>query len=168
MVVQDPERVKDDYYYRSRKGVLMQEIKERFGDLVKISHGQRGEERFQAEPEPGRFADLVRECLSLFTPWATPCLVPAVFDPISDSIPPLQFEGRDKEDQIEVNRIHAALHPNCYQRLIKALGFQSPDQRLEVPHFFLSNENGDRNQDRQDRRPNLELGIEDNRGFEHH
>lgn len=159
VVVQDPERVKDDYYYRSRKGVLMQEIKERFGDRVKICHGQRGEDRFQAEPEPGRFAELVSECLSFFTPWATPCLVPAGFDPISDSIPSLQFEGREKEDQIEVNRIHAALHPNCYQRLIKALGFPSPDQRLEVPHFFLSKENGDWNNDRRDRP--LELGAED-------
>lgn len=161
VVVQDPERVKDDYYYRSRKGVLMQEIKERFGDLVKICHGQRGEERFQAEPEPGRFAELVRECLSFFTPWATPCLVPAGFDPITDSIPSLLFEGRDKEDQIEVNRIHAALHPNCYQRLIKALGFHLPDQRLEIPHFFLSNDNSDRNEGRRDRSPTLELGIED-------
>jgi hypothetical protein len=161
VVVQDPERVKDDYYYRSRKGVLMQEIKERFGDLVKTSQGQRGEERFQAEPEPDRFAELVKECLFFFTPWATPCLVPSGFDPISDSIPSLQFEGRDREDQIEVNRIHAALHPNCYQRLIKALGFHSPDQRLEVPLFFLSNESGDRNQGRGDLRPNLELGAED-------
>ncbi|MCM3906469.1 MAG: hypothetical protein ND866_32680 [Pyrinomonadaceae bacterium] len=161
VVVQDPERVKDDYYYRSRKGVLMQEIKERFGDLIKISHGQRGEERFQAEPEREQFADLVRECLSFFTPWATPCLVPAGFDPISDSIPSLLFEGSDKEDQIEVNRIHAALHPNCYQRLIEALGFPLPDQRLELPHFFLSNENSDRNQGSRDRHPNQELGVED-------
>jgi hypothetical protein len=161
VVVQDPERVKDDYYYRSRKGVLMQEIKERFGDLVKISHGQRGEERFQAEPEPGRFAELVRECLSFFTPWATPCLVPAGFDPITDHIPSLLFEGRDKEDQVEVNRIHAALHPNCYQRLIKALGFALPDQRLEVPHFFLSDDNSDQNEGRRDRSPTLELGIAD-------
>jgi hypothetical protein len=161
VVVQDPERVKDDYYYRSRKGVLMQEIKERFGDLVKICHGQRGEERFQAEPEPSRFAELVRESLSFFTPWATPCLVPAGFDPITDSIPSLLFEGRDKEDQIEVNRIHAALHPNCYQRLIKALGFHLPDQRLEVPHFFLSNDNSHRNEGRRDRGPTQELGIDD-------
>jgi hypothetical protein len=161
VVVQDPERVKDDYYYRSRKGVLMQEIKERFGDLVKISHGQRGEERFQAESEPERFTDLVRECLSFFTPWATPCLVPEGFDPLSDSIPSLLFEGRDKEDQIEVNRIHAAVHPNCYQRLIKALGFHLPDQRLELPQFFLSKENGDQNQAPRERRPNQALGVED-------
>ena len=48
VVIQDPERVKDDYYYRSRKGVLMQEIKARFGDLVRIAHGQRGEDRFRS------------------------------------------------------------------------------------------------------------------------
>jgi hypothetical protein len=161
LLVQDPERVKDDYYYRSRKGLLMQEIKERFGDIVKICHGQRGEDRFQAEPEPGRFAELVNDCLSSFTPWATPCLVPSGLDPILDTIPSLQFESREKEDQIEVNRIHAALHPNCFQRLIKALGLPLPDERLEVPHFFLSKENGDRNPDRRDRRPNLKLGEED-------
>jgi hypothetical protein len=161
VVIQDPERVKDDYYYRSRKGVLMQEIKARFGDLVRISHGQRGEDRFQAEPEPSRFADLVNECLSFFTPWATPCLVPASVDPISDTIPALKFESREKEDQVEINRIHAALHPKCYQRLIKALGFHSPDQRLAVPHFFLSADNNDPKHDRRDRRPNLELGDDD-------
>ena len=161
VVVQDPERVKDDYYYRSRKGVLMQEIKARFGDLVRICHGQRGEERFQAEPEPGQFAELVEDCLSFFTPWATPCLVPAGYDPITQSIPSLVFQGEDKEDQTEVNRIHAALHPNCYQRLIRALGFHSPDQRLEVPQFFLSKVNGDRNEGYRGRTSNLELGVDD-------
>ena len=35
-VIQDPERVKDDYYYRSRKGVLMQELKGRFGDRKSV------------------------------------------------------------------------------------------------------------------------------------
>jgi len=76
-VIQDPERVKDDYYYRSRKGVLMQELKQRFGDLINIGHGSRGEERFEADNNQGRFVELVRECLSFFTPWHTPCLVPA-------------------------------------------------------------------------------------------
>ena len=161
VVVQDPERVKDDYYYRSRKGVLMQEIKERFGDFVRISHGQRGEERFQAEPEPGQFKRLVGDCLSLFTPWSTPCLVPAGYDPITQSIPSLVFQGEDKEDRTEVNRIHAAIHPNCYERMVSALGFHTPDHRLEVPHFFLSRENGNRNDGYRDRYANTELGRED-------
>ena len=161
VVVQDPERVKDDYYYRSRKGVLMQEIKERFGDFVRISHGQRGEERFQAEPEPGQFARLVGDCLSFFTPWSTPCLVPAGYDPITQSIPSLVFQGEDKEDGTEVNRIHAALHPNCYERMVSALGFHTPDHRLEVPHFFLSQENGNRNGGHRDRYASTDLGQED-------
>ena len=80
-VIQDPERVKNDYYYRSRKGVLMQELKQRFGDLINIGHGPRGEERFEADNNQGRFVELVRECLSFFTPWHTPCLVPAGIDP---------------------------------------------------------------------------------------
>jgi len=161
VVVQDPERVKDDYYYRSRKGVLMQEIKERFGEFVRISHGQRGEERFQAEPEPGQFARLVGDCLSFFTPWSTPCLVPAGYDPITESIPSLVFRGEDKEDLTEVNRIHAALHPNCYERMVSALGFHTPDHRLEVPHFFLSQENGNRNGGFRDRSTSTHLGQED-------
>ena len=76
-VIQDPERVKDDFYYRSRKGVLMQELKQRFGDLINVRHGPRGEERFETDDNPGRFAELVRDCLSFFTPWNTRCLVPA-------------------------------------------------------------------------------------------
>ena len=88
-VIQDPERVKDDYYYRSRNGVLMKELKDRFGNLVDSNRGPRGEERFQSHDPPGRHADLVRECLSYFTPWHTPCLVPAGIDPIRTDHPSL-------------------------------------------------------------------------------
>lgn len=143
VVVQDPERVKDDYYYRSRKGVLMQELKERFGEFLKMSRGPHGEVRFQAEPRPRRFAELIGECLSVFTPWGTPCLVPAGYNPVTDNIPSLSGGG-NQEDQTELNRIHALLHPDCYQRLIYALGLLSPAERLEIPHFFLSHEHVDR------------------------
>src|SRR6266567_2727734 len=66
-VIQDPDRVKDDYYYRSRKGVLVQELKQRFGDLINICRGPRGEERFQPDDNQPRFVELVRECLGYFT-----------------------------------------------------------------------------------------------------
>ncbi|MGH9903873.1 MAG: hypothetical protein ACRD68_18850, partial [Pyrinomonadaceae bacterium] len=131
VVVQDPERVKDDYYYRSRKGVLMQELKERFGNLVRIVRGHHGEERFEAEPRSGRLAEVVSECLSLFTPWDTQCPVPSGFAPPADVIPSLSHEGGDPEDKVEVNRMHAVLHPDCYGRLVAALGLAPPDQRLE-------------------------------------
>lgn len=138
VVVQDPERVKDDYYYRSRKGVLMNELKERFGNLVNTYRGPRGEERFRAEDDAERYAELVGRCLSLLTPWNTTCTVPAAFDPVVDSLPGLSFKSQSEEDQTEVNRIHAVLHPDCFRRLTEALGFNTPDERLTVPQFSVS------------------------------
>lgn len=154
-VIQDPARVKDDYYYRSRKGVLMQELKKRFGSLLDITRGLRGEERFHASGQQGRLTGLVRECLSFFTPWDTYCLVPAGVNPIIDGIAGLSSRSKEDEDKIEVDRIHAVLHPDCYTRLIKLLGFDSPERRLEAPHFFLSkdNNNGGEGSDGQRRDP---------------
>lgn len=83
LVVQDPERVRDDYYYRSRKAVLLRELKERFGDFVQLTRGPRREERFQALEDSSRHAGLVRECLTWFTPWTTACVVPERFDPFT-------------------------------------------------------------------------------------
>jgi hypothetical protein len=137
-VIQDPERVKDNYYYRSRKGILMQELKERFGDLLNICRGARGEQRFEIEDNPSRFVELVHECLELFTPWQTPCLVPAGVDPIRDGIPSFSAISHDDEDKVEVNRIHAVLHPECFNRLTAGLHFDAPETRLEIPRFFYS------------------------------
>lgn len=140
-VIQDPERVKDDSYYRSRKGILMQELKERFGDLIKISHGPRGEDRFETDHDQSRFVELVRNCLSFFTPWDTPCLVPAGVDLIREDIPCLSYRGHKEEDKIEVNRIHAVLHPDCFRRLTNDLHVDAPETRLNVPRFFYANLN---------------------------
>src|SRR5438128_3041352 len=152
-VIQDPERVKDDYYYRSRKGVLMQELKQRFGDLINIGHGSRGEERFEADDNQSRFVELVRECLSFFTPWHTRCLVPAGIDPITDGIPSFSYQGHNEEDRIEVNRIHAVLHPDCFQRLTSDLRFDAPDTRLEIPRFFHANDMNDNGSNHNHRNP---------------
>jgi hypothetical protein len=139
-VIQDPDRVKDDYYYRSRKGVLVQELKQRFGDLINICRGPRGEERFQPDDNQHRFVELVRECLDHFTPWQTPCLVPAGIDPIMDGIPSFSAINENDEDKVEVHRIHAVLHPDCFQRLTANLRLDTPESRLEIPRFFYANE----------------------------
>lgn len=148
LVIQDPDRVHDDYYYRSRKGVLLKELKERFGELIEIVKGPRGEQRWKAGESNSRQAELVRECLTWFTPWSTPCVVPERFDPLSDPIEKLTFAGRhpDDEHEVEVNRIHAALHPECFARLAAANGLTTPDERLELPHFFLAETNDDSDQ----------------------
>jgi hypothetical protein len=137
VAVQDPELVKDDYYYRSRKGRLIQEMKERFGALISITRGPRGEERFETHDAPEEFVELVSECLDQFSPWNTSCPVPVAFDPVGDEIAPLAFSGRDDQDRVEINRIHAILHRDCYGRITKALRLESPERRLDIPHFFL-------------------------------
>ena len=135
-VIGEPERVKDDYYYRSRKGVLMQEMKQRFGQLLGVCRRRRGEERFETQQCSSEHGSLVRECLHLFTPWNTRCPVPAAFDPLKTVIAHRTDEGRADESQAEVGRIHSVLHPDCFGRLVAGLGHDPPGQRLEVPRFF--------------------------------
>jgi hypothetical protein len=139
VIVQDPERVKDDYYYRSRKGRLIEEIKERFGNLINVGRGSRGEERFQTHDAPDEFIELVTECLNQFSPWQTPCLIPTRYDPTADEIPTLSSAHGGEEDTVEINRIHAIVHPDCYEQITGALKLEQPALRLSVPHFTLPN-----------------------------
>lgn len=143
VVVQDPDRVKDDYYYRSRKGRLLQEMKERFEDFVSVCRGSRGEERFQTLDAPGEFAGLVSECLELFSPWHTPCSIPERYDPTTDEIPTLSSAHRGEEDKVEIKRIHALVHPDCYELLTGSLKLEPPASRLSVPRFSLPNGKND-------------------------
>jgi hypothetical protein len=139
VVVQDPDRVKDDYYYRSRKSRLLQEIKERFDEFVNVCRGSRGEERFQTLNEAGQFVELVAECLTQFSPWRTTCSIQRRYDPTMDEIPALSSAHQSEEDKVEINRIHAVVHPNCYELLTTSLKLDPPARRLSVPHFNLPN-----------------------------
>lgn len=165
LIVQDPERVKDDYYYRSRKGVLLHELKQRFGHLLKTYRGPRGEERLHTMNDPSQYAVLVRKCLALFTPWSTSCLLPPNFDPLSESLAFLTYQGQQAEDAVEINRIHAVLHPDCLQRIIEALGVGSTGERLTVPHFFHTHDEGDQNGPKRNGQPPPQLNDEDLRAI---
>lgn len=146
LVVQDPARVKDDYYWRSRKGHLMQDMKERFGDLVTISRGLRGEERFQACDDSPRHAPLVKQCLDMFMPWKTSCPLPPGVGPVSGEIAALNFTGTDpdQEHRIELARMHTVFHLDCVERLLAGLALPVFVERLELPHFFFT-QGDDRN-----------------------
>lgn len=136
-VIGEPERVKDDYYYRSRKAVLMHEMYERFGQLIRACRQRRGEERFESQQGSSELRSLVRECLRLFTPWDTQCSVPSDFDPLKSVIAALTSKSGADENEIEVNRIHAVLHPDCFERLVAAFGYSPPAERMELPRFFM-------------------------------
>ncbi len=140
VVAQDADRVREDSHYRARKAQLMKELKERFGDRLTVIRGPRGEERFQTE-DCDR-ADLARECLRMFTPWDTDCEIPDRFDPFVEEIAALSFKGDDpdEEHEIEVKRFHAAMHPDCFERLTASLNFAPPGERLATPSFLMPKE----------------------------
>ena len=140
-VIGEPERVKDDYYYRSRKAVLMHEMSQRFGQLIRACRQRRGEERFETQQGSSEQRSLMRECLRLFTPWDTQCPVPRDFDPLKSVIASLISESSADENRIEVNRIHAILHPDCFARLVAAFGYCPPEERMELPRFFSDQTN---------------------------
>ena len=139
-VIGEPERVKDDYYYRSRKAVLMHEMYQRFGELIRACRQRRGEERFETQQGSSEQRSLVRECLRLFTPWNTQCPVPPDFDPLKSVIASLTSKSSADENRIEIKRIHAVLHPDCFGKLVAAFGYRPPEERMELPRFFSHHE----------------------------
>ena len=132
IVIQDPDRVHDDYYYRSRKGVLMKELKARFGELLEVVKVNRGEERFNHQTGAENLSETAKDCLQFFTPWNSSCAIPEKFNPFNDIIAPFHFDKQnpDAEHRIEVNRIHAALHPQCFSRLTDALSLPPPKEKM--------------------------------------
>lgn len=136
---QSPDRIPDDDYLRTLKAKLMRELKERFGRMLGVTRGPRGEERFQAHEDSSRFAALIHECLRHFTPWGTQCVVPEKFDAQTNALPALHFDGKDPDEEhpIEANRFHATLDPLCFDRVMAGIRREAPAKRLAVPvlHF---------------------------------
>lgn len=140
LILQNPSRIKEYDYWRSRKGQLMKEVKDRFGNLIATTRRAHNEERFVACDDSSRFAPFVKECLKTLMPWGTTCPLPAGTEAVSGSIPSLDFreDDPDAEHQIEISRMHAILHADCFARLVTGLSLDSPDSRLEVPQFFYT------------------------------
>ncbi len=139
LLTQDPECRLDDQYCRARKSVLLKEIEARFGCLISRCRGPRGEEQLRCTEASRSEVDLVRRCLVRFTPWDTGCVIPGQLDLWEEEMPDLRLADQacGHEALIEVNRIHAVVHPDCFSRLIRALGLDPPEQRLAVPRFSL-------------------------------
>jgi len=163
VVIQDPARVSDEDYFRAGKKLLMSELESRFGELLAVTHGARGERRFAAHDRPEGFAMLVSRCLSAFTPWRTDCHVPERFNPITDELPALGFKDSDPDEEhsVEVNRFHALLHPPCFARLLWALGFALSEERLEIPRFCLASRGDEDDASTDDPSSPAELGEDD-------
>ena len=167
LLIQDPDRGRDDYYYRSRKKHLLTELKARFGNALKTVRGYRGEERFQPQDNSEQYQGLIRECLTRFTPWESACVLPANVDPRKMTVASLWFKGKnpDEEHEIELNRIHTLVHPDCFERLVLTLGLDAPSRRLEIPYFYNSSDAGGATGDRLEPQGLSDGELESIRGF---
>lgn len=146
LLAQNPERMRNDSYFRYGKGLLQKEMRQRFGFEIETAREARGELRL-CPNRPGSYqAALVGECLLHLTPWETRCPLPDSFDPLQETLPDLCFteDCPDAEHPVELRRMHAVLHPHCYLRATRALGLDTPAQRLRIPRFIRSDNRGDR------------------------
>jgi tetratricopeptide (TPR) repeat protein len=162
VVIQDPDRIKDDAYYRFCKSELMRELIKRFGNYINKIRCARGEERFESDNKDRQPVELVRRCLKQFTPWDTSCVAPEDFDPNKDELSALVFNGEnpDQEHPIEMRRMHSIIHPGCYSRITGALRYDLPDERLSVPRFNLAERRSNGMRKRADRFNPPELSEE--------
>lgn len=140
ILMQDHARFRDNSYLRKQKKLLMRELIERFGSMIRLMKTAQRESRFVTQPTSQSLIGLVYESLHRYTPWDTSCIVPDSFDP-AERLPALAFVGTDpdKETPVEMNRIHTILDPDCFSRLILGLELESPDKRLAIPLFHFSN-----------------------------
>lgn len=131
LVFQDPDSStkKADAYYRARKNKLIEELEKRFHRFVKIHLGPRGEKRFEADDDSSRFAELVVDYLTRFTPWETSCELPTQLDTWT-AIRSLKSN--------QASQIHSLIHPDCFSKITAALNFDPPNSRLRLPRFFVS------------------------------
>jgi len=154
VIVQDPERVRDDFYYRSRKRKLMKEFLARFGEMLRVATGARGEQRFEELEEPGPLRQVVHAALARFAPWDVDFRLPERFDPHGAELAGLAFDQNDPDAEhgIELNRMASVLLPDNYASLADNLGFASPDERLTAPRFYqVADDDVDDDDRRQDR-----------------
>jgi hypothetical protein len=132
------EQYSNDAVYRTIKGSLMKELKDRFGNSIQICKTHRGEHRFDALNDQQRWTALVERCLKLFTPWSTlgKCLSCATFDFNSGGMLAAKHHPNLTQDALEIRRCHAFIDPVCYEDLIQKAGLDSPSQRLSLPRFL--------------------------------
>ncbi len=147
----DTARMKDMGYIGKQRLELLGRICLRFDKMIQTEKRPGGERQLVLRPANHWVFGLVRECLRRFIPWDTACIVKPGFD-VTD-IPGLYFtgDGGSDEDNMEMDRIHTLLDPDCftlfagglakYVRTLpvdnqdKGCDYDSLNERMAVPQF---------------------------------
>ena len=125
---------------RRSKMELMNSLHERFGKRLEPVSMQGKENRFR-EKEWTSHQALIAQCLRLLTPWETPCLIHD-----EAGVPVFALNGRRQRtrdpEQVERNRIHSHVHPDCFELLTRINRLPGPESMLDLPKFTLSENSG--------------------------
>ncbi|PYP92264.1 MAG: hypothetical protein DMG65_04780 [Candidatus Angelobacter sp. Gp1-AA117] len=135
--------------YRRVKGVLMNQLRLRFGSHLKVYRAEHGELRFQVFSDQHEWINLVEECLRMFIPWSTRNLCSATIGHLVQ-----QLAGSTADyDSVELRRCHIFIDPLCHSKIINNLNLDSSRQRLAVPNFFLNGNDNDNKPERSVHKP---------------
>lgn len=134
LVAQDDACSYQEDAVRAAKSRILKSLGEHFAPRAGFCVGPRGERRLLSrQPEPQE-TELVRAALCELTPWDTGCQIPEHIDPRRDELTTLcRGDDPGSAQRIELRRIHALLHPPCFERLVGALALEPPPQRLRIP-----------------------------------
>jgi hypothetical protein len=135
--------------YRATKATLMNQMKKRFGDALKICEGARGERRFEIMEQQERWFGFVEQCLELFVPWSTrrACLTSGFDGVLAGDAPAGKEYRRMRADALEIQWCHAFIHPPCLVELTKKVELELPGQRLAIPQFYNAMNKDDNSDD---------------------
>ncbi len=125
--------------YRRAKSVLMDKIGQRFAGLLKITRVDHGELRFEASHDQQRWAEVVNDCLRVFTPWSTQghCGQFAAANS-ANTKPKTAYRAADcGRNEMEMTCCHILIEPSCYSQLMQELALDPPDTKLALPRFLM-------------------------------
>jgi hypothetical protein len=124
--------------YRRAKSVLMDKINHRFSGFVKVVRVEHGELRFEIARDQEQWGKVIADSLKAFTPWSTHgrCAQFTILN--GGNSPTIAYKSSDKDqNEVEMGCCHILIEPSCYGRLMKELGFDSPDRKLALPRFVM-------------------------------
>lgn len=126
-----------EFQIKRAKSTLIKELAQRFQGLVKVVDNRFASSSANNVTTKKYLIELIGKTLDQLVLWDTECL-----ENMS------AFSSSEVHDPLSIGRqmCHVIIHPECYVSLIDILGLENPNNRLEIPSFFISsNTNKDNN-----------------------
>jgi hypothetical protein len=115
-------------------------MSQRFAGFLKIERVERGELRFETSDDQQRWAEVVSDCLTTFTPWSTQgrCSQFATANGGNTKQASFNKAANSDQNEMELRCCHILIEPACYSGLLKEMAFDPPDTRLALPRFVMT------------------------------